>query len=588
MDQRNFEQPIALRHDPKFVPLLRSGRIPSPQDRDNLKGLLKEVENGITRDENAICDLEYQVELLQHRVSVLEENKRLLKSLSAPIRQAPPEIIQQILELSVGVNHFGGTKPISPATRVASVCAQWRSIAQATPCIWARFLVEIPSGDPRKQESLVKSIERHLAFARDAELEIDLRAVKRIVVDDKILGLFAARATRWRSATFKLGYLTNGAQEILNTTLDHLPSLKSLHIYCPPGSNTDIQVEFFKCCPALRQLSLSKFNPQAMTTIPWAQLTSINFAPVDARDIDNVLEVCPRLVSVSLRVETASGLETNGPTLVPRTHQMHSLRIESTSASSAYNAHPGVFSICTALTLPHLESLVVGSNMIRKYVASDESRHEAGKWPQTAVVEMLTRSKCKLKTLRLKGVPLDTTEVLQLLRLAPHAVEVSLHECRTRDPELLSDQRSWVVFDDVGANHFITKDLLLELCAQKPAQSTNPTLSELYVPLLPRLRRFHLKVNSGFDMDTYMRMVRSRWPEPGVEIDSNVSRLAAISLAVMCHNDDYGHWDSKPLLAMKKEGLLIKYDDGGEEFYDYHDQVKSYDDSDSEYYLVQL
>ncbi|KAJ7154589.1 hypothetical protein C8R46DRAFT_1356634 [Mycena filopes] len=572
-----------LRRDPKFIPLLRSGRLPSLQVCEHLQNLLEEVESTITRDQDAIWDLKCQIGVLRDRVSVQEENKHLLESLFAPIRQTPPELMQHIFELAVGANHFGGAKPVSTATRIASVCAQWRSIAQSTPRIWAKFVVEFPSTQPSRQGSLFKSLERHLAFAGDAELEIDLRAPKSAVtVDDEILALFTARAPRWRSARFKLKTITSSAQEILTAALSHLPSLTSLHIFSPEfGGYTCIRTEFFKSCPALRDLSLVEFNPQATSTLPWAQLTRIHFAPADASEINTVLQLCPKLVSVSLRVEASASLEIVGPSLAACVHQMRTLRIESSSTSRARTAHAGVSTICTALTLPQLKSFVVASSMYRKYTALGEARHEVGHWPQKAVVQMITRSKCKLKTLRLVGVPLDTDEALELLRLAPNAVEVSLHECKTRDPESLSEARCWAVEDDIGANHFVTTKLLTALgptVSDAPTSDSAPALA----PLLPCLRRLHLKVNTGFDMEAYMRMLRSRWPAPGGELARDVSRLSTISLVVMSFLDFGADWDSKPLLAMKKEGLLIKYDDGDEECYGYYDQVES-DDSDSDY-----
>ncbi|KAF7348631.1 F-box domain-containing protein [Mycena venus] len=577
-----------LRQDPTIITLLRSGRLPHPSQRGDLESLFQEVEASISDDEDRIWDLKHQVSLLRSRISVLQENKRILSSLSAPIRKAPPEIIQHIFELAVDANHFKDVKSVSVATRVSSVCAQWRSLAHATPRIWASFVVDIVHGT-KEWNGVVRSIERHLRFARDAELDLDLRTANvPIAVGHDILQLFAAHASRWRSASFNFGAITIQAREILIAALHNTPSLKSLHIHQPRGFNSGIKIEFFKSCPELRELSLVQYSPQA--AIPWTQLTSIHFAASDARDINTVLGLCPHLLSVSLSVPTSTDLELTGPEIVPRTLQIHTLRIESHPGSGRNQALSGVLMVCSGLTLPQLESLAVVSHIRRRYRGEYEARHEEGKWPQAAVEAMLTRSACRLTTLRLEGVPLDTKEALQLLRLAPHAVEVSLHECVTPDPESLSEHRANAVFDDVGANHFITTGLFVALCATPHAPTSPSPSNNPKVPLLPRLRRLELKVNTQFDMSAYMTMVRSRWPGPDSPrvLEMGMDRLDSLSLTVMCHFDSYGFWDSKPLLLLKKEGLLVRYDDGCDEFYDYNDKfpAKGSDDEEEPDYAI--
>ncbi|KAJ6470243.1 hypothetical protein C8R47DRAFT_1149110 [Mycena vitilis] len=527
---------------------------------------LQGVEEGISRDEDRIWQLEEEVYFLQNRVHVLKENKRILASLSAPIRKVPPELIQHIFELAggVGTNHFNGAQTVSGATRLSAVCAQWRAIAHATPRIWATFVVDVYSDG---RGGTLAAIKRHLQLARDAELHLDLRAMKKkaAAVHHELLELFAARASRWCFASFKIARITKQAQDILAAALDNTPSLKSLHIRSPDPHCSDIKIEFFKSCPALRELSIMEYNPTTAYTIPWAQLTSIHFASSYTQNINAVLNLCPNLTSVSLIVPTTYILEREDPDLVPRTLQIQSLRIQSRSTPGS-KAMSGVLAVCAGLTLPRLQTLSIVSNAYRKYYdAESETRPEQGCWPQAAVEAMLTRSACKLKTLRLEGVPLDTPETLALLRLAPHVTTVSLHECKTVDPDTLSERRHDLVFVDTGANHIVTKELLEALCAKQPTPA----------PLLPRLRRLELKVNFDFDMAAYMTMIRSRFPSPNAPrvLDSGVDRLDAVSLTLVSHLDMGPSWDSQPFLALKKEGLLVKYDDGGGELYDYGDKV---------------
>ncbi|KAJ6572176.1 hypothetical protein B0H19DRAFT_1256077 [Mycena capillaripes] len=520
-----------------ILQLLRSGRLPPTQQRDSIKSLLHGVEEGISRDQDTIWDLQEEVALLEERVSVLEENKNILASLFAPIRKLPPELIQHIFELSVG-----------GATRISSVCAQWRSIALATPRIWATFIVDFVPIMEGRENYIFRSIERHLQFAGDAELTLDLRAPKSFVVHHEVLEIFAARASHWRSASFKLGEITRAARDILSAALDNTPCLKSLHIRSP-ARHSDIKLEFFKSCPALRDLSLLEYKTTT-SAIPWAQLTSIHFTIRYQGNINTVLDLCPNLISLSLRVPKTYTLGYEGPEITPRTLQIQTLRIESYQIASGSSAFSGLFTTCAGLTLPRLTSLSIVSFIRRRYIAYDETRHEAGYWPRGVVEGMLTRSACKLKTFRSQCIHLDTSEALRLLRLVPHTTQVSLHKCNTTDPESLSERRLDKVMDDLYTNHFITTQLLEALCAKEPTSGSGEAL------LLPRLRRLHLKVNSKFDMAAYMTMIRSRWPRPGAPrvLDIGVDRFDAISLTLM-QVDDYVPWDSKPLLALKRKAF---------------------------------
>ncbi|KAF7348635.1 F-box domain-containing protein [Mycena venus] len=224
---------IPLRRDPTITTLLRSGRLPHPNQRGDLESLFQEVEANISDDEDRIWDLKHQVSLLRSRISVLRENKCILSSLSAPIRKAPPEIIQHIFELAVDANHFKDVKYVSVATRVSSVCAQWRSMAHATPRIWASFVVDIVHCT---KEWNGISIERHP----------DLRTTTAaIAVGHDIMQLYLAHASRWRFESFNFGAITSQARGILMAALQSYEQLESfdMDVYMTmvrprwPGSN---------------------------------------------------------------------------------------------------------------------------------------------------------------------------------------------------------------------------------------------------------------------------------------------------------------------------------------------------------------
>ncbi|KAJ7150878.1 hypothetical protein C8R43DRAFT_491772, partial [Mycena crocata] len=464
----------SVRSEPAIVALLRSGRLPSPEEAPTIRDIIQGAKANISSDKDLLWDLQEQIYELEHRAGILKENQRVCESLFSPIRKLPPEIIQLVLELSVDANHFKSSPKASDlvAAPLASVCAQWRTIALSTPRIWARFIV-----DNAANTKAFQSIERHLQRAGDAKLDFDLRAPKSVVVGHEILELFCSRASRWRTAAFRFASLTPKASEIVSSLPENLPALRTLHIRLPPGSSySAINIKFFKTCPALRVLSLLDYTPQAEHTIPWAQLTSIHYMPSDTRHMLTVLDLCPNLVSFSVSLPATPSMPA-APTTDPRLFpSLHTLRIDSRTRSGARHLS-GVLAVCAALTLPALRSLAFVTDTRRRYRGPEDfGRHEAGQWPHAAVTAFLTRSAAPLKSLSLEGVPLDTTELLALLRLAPHATRVSLRECPTANPETLRDNRLWKVSDDIGANHFVTDALLdaLTVAVRDPAPLPAP------------------------------------------------------------------------------------------------------------------
>ncbi|KAJ7150877.1 hypothetical protein C8R43DRAFT_1005478 [Mycena crocata] len=572
MEQRKLQ---SVHRDPAIMSLLRSGRLPSSQQSDTIQTLIEDVKTTISREQDLIWDLQGQISVLEDREYVLEENQRVLESLFSPIRKLPPEIVQLVLELSVDANHFK-TSPetsILIAARLASVCVQWRTIALSSPRIWGKFIV-----DDVNNTKAVRSIEEHLRLAGDTELDIDLRASA--VVSHEIIALFCSHASRWRRATFQLGFITVKARDILSSAFENLPVLRALHIR-HPDLYSAIGIDLFKSCPALGKLSLIEYRPEAASksNIPWVQLTSIHYTPSDTRDMLTILDLCPNLVSFSMRLPATSSMPA-APTADPRSFPvLRTLRVDTRTEPRYREQLSGVLMVCSALTLPALHSLTFVSNTRRRYRTRDEPRHEEGQWPHAAVTAFLARSAAPLESLYLEGVPLDAGEALELLRLVPHASQVSLRECRTIHPEAVSESRLWRAVDDFGANHFVTNALLDALTVAAPLAV--PTQEPAVSPLLPHLRHLALEVGTQLDLQRYTAMVRSRWPGPDAPrvLDSGVDRLDGVALVGMIHEESY--WHPAPVLELRKEGLAVRFEDGEEHNgTDDRDESESEDDSD--------
>ncbi|KAJ7249415.1 hypothetical protein C8J57DRAFT_1475302 [Mycena rebaudengoi] len=557
--------------DPRILPLVRSGRLPpSSQTIEHIESLIKDIKQDISRDQDMVQRLEEEISSLQNgawtlnrNVWALQHNQRVLTSLFAPIRKLPPEILGLILGLAVPANCFDGRKSVSHAMRVSEVCAHWRAVALSTPRIWAVFMVDL--GKSAKRPAVVSAIERHLELAGDALLDLNLWAEKGVVVGPEILPMFFRRTSRWYSARFKLETIGYDTRDILSAAVEDMPFLETLHIQEHDNSGTNIDIEFFKSCPRLKKLFFIDLpQPLSAVDIPWNQLTTIHFAPNTTENVYTVLNLCTQLISLSVRLPAFHRRTKRQPNL--KIFALRTLRILVSHGRS--NPFQFVSTIFTDVTLPALTCLSITSNMRRSWWTDNGIRPNQGIWPQRAVVAMLTRSACKLTTLRIEAIPLEAKEALALLALAPTAIEVSLHECRPVDEEELSDGDIYGVGAQLSTNLFLTPELLHALTVPKGSEAS-------VTPLIPRLRHFELKVNQGLNMAAYIAMVRSRWPgSTGPRLlGGGVDCLNSVSLTVMDEDGGFGYFDLKPLLALEKEGMKVRVG-GAELFYNDGTSVK--------------
>lgn len=360
------------------------------------------------------------------------------------------------------------------------VCSPWREIALTTPMIWTTVGIVIcrwQNWDVWAAPRIINAwLQRSGALPLTLRLDYNPYHCRSCAKDpsrveleliDAILIVFSFHSPRWQDVTLSF----YGTPPVSWPQLGNLPLLRTLHLH--GRSHTAVNLMFSRS-PNLTRLS----GPYPFFGLPNPH-DHISHLCISTRisifDASEAIRLCPRLEEFQ-----ASPYSSGPDSRLPRSptvenHSLRTLMITSRHFRLLFNS----------LTLPSLRevSLNIGD-------PDDTSYFE---FP--GFLDFLTRSGCKLDTIRLKNWTLSEAMVLVLL------------EHRSLDTvQVLTINNSY--------NHrMFTEDVLIRL--------TNPPIAESRV-LLPNLTRLTLGKCIAHDVSpsTLGRMIHSRrcsWDEYGTE-----------------------------------------------------------------------
>ncbi|KAJ6481671.1 hypothetical protein C8R45DRAFT_309358 [Mycena sanguinolenta] len=217
------------------------------------------------------------------------------RSLVAPIRRLPPELLQDVFlfaalsdtyALSASSNVQKGTtlgKAVG-AIRLAHVCSYWRVIALDTGQLWATILLRL------SHISGITQLNFHIAHAKSTPLTI----VCHEWAEPRVLKKLARRSHRWRSLTLRTHSSSNFKEDAIR-----VPLLQSLRL---DTYDLNTRSTIFRDAPALRRVTLtaesrfpSAFQPFTLI-LPWRQLTFLTLQPLPFSLFSDFVRECPQLL----------------------------------------------------------------------------------------------------------------------------------------------------------------------------------------------------------------------------------------------------------------------------------------------------
>jgi hypothetical protein len=341
--------------------------------------------------------LEAVIVQLTRKRNEIVENIRQHRAILSPVRRVPPELVCEILVLSLSSDDDEDT-PNRPPWHFGHICRFWRHCVLAYPALWSSITIpsSSSSSDPHP---LISMIEIQLVRCADAPLRVCWSpSDERTAADPGSVDLVLAHSSRWRTLRLDICYELDAPVSLdwLRPANGRLVALETFEVTGSSGFRVDIP-DIFSTTPSLRNVFLTDWTFELCTSvpaIPWAQITRYRGTFGPDKQIE-ILEAAANLVSCALGFPNWNDVVRGIPTVLPCLRRLHLETPEFTHR----------------LNTPLLEELILhywGGTM-----------YGVGE-----ILPFVQRSSCTLKKLVLRGcnVDFDLITVLQGLPSLTHLV----------------------------------------------------------------------------------------------------------------------------------------------------------------------
>ncbi|KAF8328969.1 hypothetical protein F5887DRAFT_334755 [Amanita rubescens] len=407
---------------------------------------------------------------------------------SSPINRLPREILAEIFSLCV-------PKMTSESARMLTsnaplllclVCSSWRELALATPKIWTTVGIVIRG---RHMDSQDVSAAAHIIttwLKRSGALPLTLsldynpyyhncakdHTRARLAFIEVILSVFGVHSSRWQDVNLSLCETPS----VSWPQLGNLPLLQAFHF---DGQLQNVINLTLNGCPRLTRLSgsypvVALTNPQ----IPWSQISYLHISSkISLFDASEAIRLCPQLEEFQASLDIPLDQDSRLPrTPIVENHRLRTLRIASADHSPLFSS----------LTLPSLRGITFRTR-------DPNTPFFLG---FSSLLDLFTRSNCRLDAIRLYDCALWGSDVLQLIE------HKSLETVQA------------LCIDNCRNHPMFTDDVLIRLTNFPPAHACRT--------LLPKLTRLTLGSCVALDASprTLGKMIHSRrclWQEHGTE-----------------------------------------------------------------------
>ncbi|KAF4609987.1 hypothetical protein D9613_010352 [Agrocybe pediades] len=267
------------------ISLLHSSFIPTSTDEDNVRKVVQGVERELESLDEEITRMKLALARLEERRADLHSTLLKHRSVLAPIRRLPPEILGIIFSFAIE-----GCTVRYPARRdsmpwvLGQVCSFWREVQISLPQLWSLLDVELfffnHLGDDASfaagLHEAQEFVETCLRRSGKELLNLSLRGIGTgsTAAMKVVLRLFVEHAERWRDA-----YLEFDVYDFLPTlspAMHRLPNLSSLSLFSYQRPEQLPVIAPFEDAPKLTTLAISGIhNPFYTLIVPWSQISHL-------------------------------------------------------------------------------------------------------------------------------------------------------------------------------------------------------------------------------------------------------------------------------------------------------------------------
>ncbi|PPR07872.1 hypothetical protein CVT24_005610 [Panaeolus cyanescens] len=425
----------SLRHEPRLVDWLRiPGLTLSEEDMLDVQSLIEEYEDqlsqlvsnpvkkptGLRKVAKGVFVGRYRrwiVKLIPKGHSESNESDSTkeslqrsidaLRSLSAPIRRLPPELLSEIFTHCLPPNPFNKPSPLKAPLLLAQVCGFWRDVAIATPQLWAS-LAMTRVDKPPCHKSTMGVLRTWLTRSADRPLWVSFHAdAFPYGALDEVLNDFHDHFEHIR---LTMGYQSH---PVIHQN-KRFPLLKHFDIRTPYELPSAVEARFASALATAT--SLQSFTWINTTRIPslrpppfgvnWGTLTRlILHSPLDTRTILSILTEANLLQYLAVNNLMGGGYS---PSMITLPH-LTQIVIDTLSFADA---------LLNSLTVPNLKDLLLN---IRT-------------WEHRSVISLLQRSQCPLESCNVYFADITETQMIEILKLAQHTLKEFTIQSEPDDP----------------------------------------------------------------------------------------------------------------------------------------------------------
>lgn len=456
--------------------MLKSNTAYSSAQTREFSKTIADVETNMGRLDEEISRLQKAMYHLQNERQKLEASLDEYRSLAAPIRTIPPEILSEIFSHCL-VDNTEIVDVAKAPLLLTFACSRWRTVAISTPRLWSSV---------RVTRGVVSMEMLQTWLLRSCDIPLTL-AVNATCLGDYDVCLciktLIPHCRRWQDVKF---ILPGPLLSMLGAVAGSVPLLQKVHI-----GTTESTIPFldaFEVAPMLCDVTFEKNLPPMSLRLPWRQLKRCDM--LVAGDWLYVIQRSSDLVYCRLDCTGRKSLTTVLPVTPILQTRLRSLQL-------AVKERVDLENIMDSITAPALDELEI----------KQENHSLFFKGAQVHLSSFLTRSGCTIRCLRLDEVTIFEDELIACLQQLP----------------LLADLKLCVTWEKCLKRRFhaITSAVMGQLTHRESGHI-----------LVPKLKHLALTAAFEFDDQAILDMVQSRWGH--VELDCIESIEESTHLESVC------------------------------------------------------
>jgi hypothetical protein len=367
----------------------------------------------------------------------------IIETLIAPVYKLPSEIILEILRWYLpadGFLHLPLRWKRPNPLRFAHICSQWRSVAFATPSLWAHIHLVVPwSLDEKEASKLAELAQFSIQLSANHSIRFrlsvfpilglgesePLRDVQGISFRSLLASLFV-HCHRWKELSMDISYraLTYLFSENPHSTTNlfspdlHTPRLESFELTDGFSLDEDIlHGQYFRPAiaflhaPSLRKVVLNRI-PLSDIAFPWEQVEELSLRGLDLDECLNILRHCDQLKCCTLSDTLNTGDSSAAHVFLEELEDLHILEMSELD---------GVADICHKLTCPNLRNGTFRSQVL----VADDIDASSIFWMRECLKTFLSRCP-KIVGLHLWNLPLNENGLLEVVKASTTITHLSI------------------------------------------------------------------------------------------------------------------------------------------------------------------